>query len=827
MFDTLKQDLRYSLRSLLSKPGFVLAAILTLALGIGANTAIFSVVNGLLLKPLPYADGERLVLVHNVYPKMGIDYAGTSIPDYFDRREQASALEDLAIYTGVSLNLATDGTPQRLVGLRASASLFSTLQARPAIGRVFDADAELPGQDNVAVISDALWRSQFAADPGVIGRDVRLNGTSHRIIGVMPASFVFPNHTTQIWLPYAFTPAQKSDEERGNEFSESVGRLAPGATIAQLDSQLDAIIMRNAERFAGLGDPRATLFADFFRDGGMAGRGKPLRDEWVGDVRPVLWLLQGVVMFVLLIACANVANLMLTRVSARQKELSVRTALGASRGRIIRQLLIEAVVLALAGAVAGIAVAYACLQLLDALNLTQSPLRTGIGIDGQVLLFTLAVSVLTGLVFGLFPAFSQSSGKPYEVLKDGGRGNTGGRAARATRNVLVMVQIALCVTLLVGAGLMMKSFDRLQDENPGFQRDGLITLRLDLPAGKYPDDGTIVRFYSDALRELRAIPGVTQAAYVSNLPFGSSTWQSSYVIEGHDAGAGVASPHGFSRVADEGFFQSLQIPLLAGRYFTAADSADAARVVIVDELLADKYFPDGAIGKRIRRSGDEADNPWWTIVGVVGTVKHGNLAAEMTKEAYYFPYQQFEYTRYGNRDGFFVVKTDLPAGGLVQPIRQAVLRVDPEQPVYDIRTLDERIALSLQGRRAPMLLLVLFAGVALVLSAVGIYGVLAYAVAQRTGELGVRIAIGAQRGDVVRMVLVQGGRIALIGLAAGLVGALALGGFLGSQLFGVSRFDPLTFLSVVAVLGSVALLACWLPARRAARVDPIVALRYE
>lgn len=827
MFDTLKQDLRYSLRSLLAKPGFVIAAVLTLALGIGANTAIFSVVNGLLLKPLPYPDGERLVQVHNVYPTMGIENAGTSIPDYFDRREQAPALEDIAIYTGESLNLAAEGTPQRLVGLRASASLFTTLQASAMLGRVFDAEAETPGQDKVAVISHDLWRAQFASDPGVIGRDVRLNGESHRIIGVMPADFVFPNRQAQVWLPFAFTQAQRGDQERGNEYSESVGRLAPGATIEQLHGQLDAIIQRNAERLGGLGDPRAAEFAEFFRQGGMTGRAKPLRDQWVGDVRGVLWLLQGVVLFVLLIACANVANLMLTRVSARQKELSVRTAMGATKTRIIRQLLIEAVVLALAGAVAGIAVAYACLQLLDTLNLTQSPLRSAVGIDAPVLLFTLAVSVLTGLVFGLFPAFSQSAGKPYEVLKEGGRGNTGGRAARATRNVLVMVQIALCVTLLVGAGLMVKSFDRLQNESPGFQREGLITLRLDLPASKYPDDGSIARFYSDALRELRGIPGVTQAAYVSNLPFGQSTWQSSYVVEGQDLATGAASPHGFSRVADEAFFQSLEIPLLAGRYFSQSDSREAAPVVIVDELLANKYFPDGAVGKRIRRTGPEDENPWATIVGVVGTVKHGNLAAEMTKEAYYFPYQQFEYARYNNRGGFFVVKTDLPAGGLIAPIRDAVLRADPEQPVYDIRSLDERIALSLQGRRAPMLLLVLFAGVALVLSAVGIYGVLAYAVAQRTGELGVRMAIGAQRSDVVRMVLAQGGRIALIGLGAGLVGALALGGFLSSQLFGVSRFDPLTFLAVVTVLGAVALLACWLPAWRAARVNPIVALRYE
>ncbi len=828
MIDTFRQDLRYGLRSLLAKPGFLIAAVATLALGIGANTAIFSVVNGLLLKPLPYADGERLVLVHNVYPKMNIADAGTSIPDYFDRREQAPALGDLAIYSGVSLNMSGEGAPQRLVGLRASASLFSTLQAQPALGRLYDESAETPGQDKVAVLSNALWRSHFASDPQIIGRDIRLNGDSHRVIGVMPEGFVFPNREVQIWLPYAFTPAQKSDLERGNEFSSSVGRLAPGATIQQLDAQLDAIIQRNADRIGGSDDPRAAAFVEFLRDGSLLGRAKPLRDEWVGDVRPVLWLLQAVVLFVLLIACANVANLMLTRVSARQKELSVRTALGASRGRIARQLLIEAVALSLVGAIAGVIVAWLCLQLLDVLNLTDSPLRGGIGIDGQVLLFTLGVSVLTGLVFGLFPALSQSAAKPYEVLKEGGRGNSSGRAARATRSVLVMVQIALCVTLLVGAGLLIKSFDRLQNESPGFQRDGLITLRLDLPSGKYRDEAAIGRFHDAALRELRAIPGVTEAGFVNNLPFGPNNWQASYMVEGLEVAPGQPSPHGLTRVADGAYFRSLQIPLLAGRYFTESDSADAGKVAIVDELLAKKYFPDGAIGKRIRRAGDESENPWHTIVGVVGTVKNASLHSEVNKESYYFPYSQFAFLQYDNMlGGYYVVKTSLPSGGLVQPIREAVLRIDPEQPVYDIRSLDERIALSLQGRRAPMLLLVLFAGVALLLSAVGIYGVLAYAVEQRTGELGVRLAIGAQRGDVVRMVLGQGGRIAAIGLALGLVGALALGGFLGSQLFGVSRFDPLTFLAVVVVLGSVALIACWLPARRASRVSPLQALRYE
>ena len=827
MIDTLKHDLRYSLRSLLGKPGFLIAAVLTLALGIGANTAIFSVVNGTLLKSLPYAESDRLVMVYNTYTCMGLDYAGTSIPDYLDRREQASALADLAIYHGLSMNLASDGTPQRLVAARTSASLFTTLQAAPLFGRVFDAEAETPGQHRQAVLSHGLWQSQFASDSGVIGRDVRLDGENYRIVGVMPAGFAFPNAHTQLWVPFAFTPEQRADTERGNEYSEAIGRLTPGATIEQLNAQMLAIIQRNAERIAGSDHPMAAGFAEFLRNGSMSAGARSLRDHWFGRDRQMIWLLQAVVGFVLLIACANVANLMLTRLSSRQKELSVRTALGAGRRRIARQLLIESLLVALIGGAAGLLVALLLVQLLDVVGLTQNPLQQAIGIDFSVLGFALGVSLLTGLVFGLFPAWTQSRARPFDALKEGGRGNTGGRAAQATRSVLVVVQIALCATLLVGAGLLIKSFDRLQNESPGFEREGRVSVRLELPATRYAEDSAISGFYQRALDELRGIPGIRRAGYTSNLPFGQSTWQSSYVIEGQEVELGQPSAHGFVRVVDEDFFRAMGMSVLAGRDFAVTDAEGSERVVIVDELLARKYFPDGAIGQRLRFTGPEEENPWWTVVGVVATVKHGDLAADMSKEALYFPYWQFPFTRFNARGGFFVIETAMAGGGVVQPIRDAVLRADPEQPVYDIRTLDERVALSLQGRRAPMLLLVLFAGVALLLSAVGIYGVLAYSVAQRTGELGVRMAIGARRTDVVRMVLGQGSRIAGIGLGLGLVGALALGGVLSSQLFGISRFDPVTFAAVVVVLGAVALFACWLPARRAARVSPIQALRYE
>ncbi|MBP7417547.1 MAG: ABC transporter permease [Xanthomonadales bacterium] len=823
MFETLIQDLRYSIRSLFARPGFVFAAVATLALGIGANTAIFSVVNGLLLKPLPYDDGERLVQVFNVYPKNGLEYAGTSIPDYLDRKEQAAALEDLALYTGQSYNLALEGRPERLVGLRATPSLFTTLRAQPALGRAYTDAEAVPGADQVAVLSHATWQAQFAADPEIIGRDIRLNGVAHRVIGVMPESFAFPNRTTQLWVPFAFRPEQKVDDERGNEYSESIGRLKPGASVEQLNSQMDAIVMRNAERFAGAGE-RGVEFAEFIRQGGFVGRAKSLREQWVGELRPVLWMLQAVVGFVLLIACANVANLMLTRVAGRQKELSVRTALGAGRGRIARQLLVEALLLALLGGIGGIVLAYLSLDLLQLLGLSRSRLADQVGIDGQVLAFTLAVALLTGVVFGLFPALAQLGGKPYEVLKDGGRGNTGGRGARATRNVLVVVQMALAVTLLVGAGLLIRSFQQVADENPGFTRDGLLTVRLDLPSSKYPEPPDQARLFERALSELRAVPGVTEAAYVSNLPFGQSNWTSSYDIEGMEQAPGEPSPHGFARIVDEDFFKAMGIPVLQGRVFTATDTRDSPKVMVIDEVLARKYFPNGdAIGKRIERGDGDDDNPeFWTIIGVVGTIKNLNLADEVKKESYYFSFRQ-----YNVPNGFFVVRSGLPTGGLVQPVRDAVLRADPEQPVYDIRTLDERIAISLEGRRAPMVLLALFSAVALLLAAIGIYGVLAFAVAQRTGELGVRMAIGAQRGDIVSMVLRQGARLVSIGLGIGIVAALVGGRALSAQLYGVGATDPVTLVAVVGLLAAVAFMACWLPARRAAGTDPIVALRHE
>lgn len=825
MLHSLNHDLRYSLRSLLARPGFLVAAVLTLALGIGANIAIFSVVNALLIKPLPFPDAERLVLVYNAYPGMGLEQSGTSIPDYLERREQVAALEDLGLYSGISLNLASEGAPQRLTGVRATPSLFSTLQVAPALGQVFSEDHAVPGRERVLVLSHGLWQSQFAGDRDIIGRQVRVNGHSHQVIGVMPAGFAFPTPQTQAWVPFAFTAEDSGDQARGNEYSESVGRLAPGATPAQAQAQMAAIIRRNAERI-GAADGRAGMMAALYRDGGFIGATKPLREEWVGDVRPVLWLLQAVAGFVLLIACANVANLMLARLASRRKELAVRNALGAGRRRIARQLLIEALLLAFIGAVAGLGVAWFGLKALAALGLADSPLQPRIGIDLPVLVFALVLTGLTGIAFGLFPALAQGRGV-VAALKESGRGSAGGRRAQATRNLLAMVQIGLCAMLLVGAGLLLRSYGQVQNVDPGFAREGRVSLRLALTDSRYPADADIERFIDQALDGLQAIAGVSAAAFANHLPFSATSSSASYQIQGTSQGVDSVLPHGLWRLASDDLFTVLDVPLLAGRLFNAGDHRDSGRVVIIDELLARKQFGDAdPIGRRLRAFGSQDEADWATIIGVVGSVRQADLASEIDKEAYYFPYRQFPYADLGiSGSGYFVVASDLPAAALTPAIRQAVQGVDPEQPVFDIRTLDERIAQSLQGRQAPMLLLALFAGVALLLAGIGIYAVLAWSVAQRSGELGVRMAIGAGRGDVVRMVLLQGGRIAALGLAAGLLAALALGGFLGSQLYGVSRFDPATFLAVALVLGGIALIACWLPARRAARVDPITALR--
>ncbi len=814
-------DLRYSLRGLIAKPMFLVVAVLTLGLGIGANTAIFSVMHSLLLRPLPYADGERLVEVFNRYPNMNLDHAGTSIPDYLDRRAQAPSIEDMAMYTSASFGLSTSsGTPERLTALRATPSLFSTLGVQAAVGQVFtEAHAEI-GNEQVAVLSWNLWRNRFNADPDLIGREIRLNGQPYRVLGVMPAGFSFPNVDMQLWVPFAFTEQQKSDQERGNEYSSSIARLKPGATIEGLLAETDTIIARNADRLATAGDEGAN-FAAFLRAGNFKSGVHSLREQQVGEARPVLAILQAAVGMVLLIACANLANLMLIRLHGRRKELTLRSALGAGRSRIALQLLGEALMLATLGGLVGLLVATICIELMPAIGLQPRAAGYEIRLDTEVVLFGAIVSVVAGLLATALPLLSLLRMDIGENLKEGGRSGAGGRAATRSRQALVVLQMALATTLLIGAGLLLRSFQALSEESPGFVSSGLLTARVDLDAPRYIEAEPRQQFIAQALQRLQALPGVEQAAFTSNLPFSNSSSSGSYNIVGRESADGEASPHGLQRQIAGDYFEALQIPLLAGRYPQPGDSAQSERVVVIDEVLANKYFNGrDAIGQQLRRGG--SDVPAATIVGVVGTIKHQQLATAVSKETLYWPVSQAT-----PPFGSFVLRSALPAEQLIPQVREALRAVDPEQPVYDIRGLDERIALSLNQQRAPMLLVAGFAAVSMLLAALGIYGVLAYAVSQRTGELGVRMAIGASAREVLGMVMGQGVRLTVLGLGIGVVGAALFGYAASSQLFGVSAADPLTYLLVCGFLATVALAACYLPARRAARTDPMVALRYE
>jgi len=820
MFDTLRQDLRYGLRSLAARPGFAAAAVLTLALGIGANTLVFSLISGMYLKPLPYRDDAALVDIENTYPKMGLGAVGASIPDYLDRREQVPALVDSALYVDQSFNLAENGAPERVTGVRATPSLFSTLGVNAMLGRTFSADEATIGRDKVVVLGNAIWRNQFAAAPSAIGRDLRLNGENYRVIGVMPEGFMFPSRDAALYVPFAFTPEQQSDAERGTEFSKSVARLAPGATLADVKAQSDLVIQRNFDRIGADGKDGAS-FSRFMRDAGFTVDVRPIRTLLAGEHRQMLLLLQLAVALVLLIACANIANLLLTRLSARQKELSVRTALGASRTRIARQLLIEALALALAGAAVGVGLAFAGQRLVAMSGLL--PDWVALGLDLRVLGFTLALSIGAGLAFGLLPAFSAASAQPQQVLRDSGRLGGGGRGARRLRNALVVTQLALAVALLGSAGLLIRSFANVLEQSPGFDSSGVLTASITLSNAKYPDAPARAQVMARILEAARNLPGVAAAGLTDTRPMSASDALSgsTYAIVGQPQDMGT--PHAMARTVDADYFKAMGIPLLQGRTFVETDWNSRQQVTVIDELFARKRFPNGdAIGQVLDLNRPGVTDRQYTIVGVVGTVKNSDLGETAGQETYYLDYGQEP-----TRTVALILRTQGAPAALAAPLRAALLAIDPEQPLFEVMTLDARLQQSLTGRRVPMQLIGGFAALALLLAAIGIYGVLAFAVAQRSAEFGVRMAIGANAARIRRQVLGDGARLIGAGLGLGVLGAVALGFVLRSQLFGVDSVDPPSLAVVVIALAAIALLACWLPARRATRIDPIVALRNE
>jgi predicted permease len=803
------RDIRYALRVLRKQPIFTLVAILTLTLGIGANTAIFSLLYQILLRPLPYPDADRLVFVWNTYPGINLAQASVSIPDYIDRKTQAPAIEDATLFTFRTANLNEGGNPEQLRSLAVTPSFFSTLQRQPFLGRGFTDDEAKPEADKYVILTHALWASHYGSSLAIVGKDIRINGEAHRVVGVLPADFELFAPEIALLVPFSFTAQQMSDSARGNEFSQMVARLKPGATIVQANAQFKIIVDRNIERLP--------VRAAFAKSSGFGGYAVSLRDQLVGDVRGPLYLLQAGVIVVLLIACANVANLLLMRATGRHRELAIRTTLGAGHARIVRQLLAEGVVLSIAGAAGGVALGWLGVKILIAMSPQQLPGAPTAAIHPSVLLFTMGLAVVTGVVFGLVPAVTVASGNVAAFLKDDSTRGTAGKSTGVTRTLLVVVETALAVMLLIGAGLLIKSFARLQDINPGFSSENVLTAQIALPAVRYPDAPVRAAFWLRLLEKARTIPGVTSVGLTTNVPFNGSISSGSYSIVGVNQLSGDPSPHGRQEIVGGEYFKAMQIPLVAGRTFTDADTAAAPQVVVIDEYLVKKYFAKRSpLGQQIQRGNTDR----YTIVGVVGTINSIDLGEPVTKERIYYPAAQL-----GPRMMAIVLKTGLDPQMLVSAVRAAVRSIDPEQPLSDVRTMDQWIARSLQTRRTPMALLALFGAVALVLSAIGIYGVLAFGVAQRVREFGIRQALGADRASILTLVLAQGLRTSAIGVVFGLAGSFVLTRYLQSLLFGVGAHDVSVFLGVTVLLLIVAAAACYMPARKATRVDPMVALR--
>ena len=815
MLETMLQDLRYSLRTLVARPGFTAAVLLTLALAIGANTLVFSLIDAIYLKPLPYRDDAALIDLSNDYSKSGPIHAGVSIPDYLDRRD-ATALADSALYADASVNLTADDMPVRLHALRVTPSLFSTLGVGAAIGRTFVDDDALAGRDKVVVLGNALWQARFAGDPGAVGRDLRLDGESYRIVGVMPPGFMFPGRDTALYFPFVFTEKQKTDRERGNEFAASVARLAPGATFAAVKAECDAIIAHNADRIGATGADGAS-FSRFVKSAGFTVGIRPLREQLAGDHADVLFLLQGAVALVLLIGCANIANLLLTRLSARRKEFSVRAALGAGRARIARQLVIETLLLGCIGGALGLLVAFGGAAIVLDSGLLPDWIEASP--DARTLSFALALSVATGLFFGVLPMLSAAAFRPQNVLREAERLGGGGHSARRMRNVLVVVQLALAVMLLASSALLVRSFAKLLAENPGFRSSDVLTAAVSLPAKKYPDRAAWSRAFGRIIDEVRAVPGVESAGVVNGLPF-YGYYSASFRIAGRPIEG--QTPHGHTLSVSDDYFKTMGIPIERGRAFSRADWDAGAKVAVVDAMFERKHFADGnALGSQLDM-GSPSKPDLYTIVGVVGTTKDMDLASAPQEETYYFSFADSS-----SPMALLAVRGSVPPASLVAPLRTAIHAFDPDLALFDVRTMAERIDGSLTSRRVPLQLIGLFSGLALLLAAVGIYGVLAFAVAQRTGEFGVRMAVGANAAEIERQVLGDGARLVVVGLAVGIAGAIALGFVLRSRLFGVGSVDLPSLAIVALVLSATAMAACWLPARRAARTAPVEALRYE
>jgi putative ABC transport system permease protein len=803
--ETFWQDLRYALRMLRKKPGFTLVAVITLALGIGANTAIFSVVNGVLLRPLPIKEPDRLMMIRETKLPQFPEFSVAS-GNFLDWQKQNTVFERLVAFRGVSFNLIGTGDPERLRGMAVSDGFFPMLGGQPQLGRDFLAEENKPGHSNVVILSQGLWQRRFGGDAKILNQSITLDAQSYTVVGIMPAEFRLDDRETDLWTPVAFTE-QHAQNHGGHSFA-AIGQLKRGVTPEQARAELSAIAGR--------------LAAQYPQDVGWNIKLIPLQEFSVRSIKPALLVLLVAVAFVLLIACVNVANLLLARAAGRQKEIATRSALGAGRWRIVRQLLTESVLLAIVGGAVGLLLARWGMALLLQLAPQDLPRLSSVSLDGRALAFTAAITLLTGLFFGLVPALQASKPNLNETMKDAGRGSTEGGRRQLIRNTLVVLEVASALVLLVGAGLMIKSFWRLQQVDPGFDPQNALTMSVQLPKGKYPEEVQQVAFFQQLLERTAALPGVQAAGASQVVPLSGSDMVLAFEIDGRpplppDA---TQSTNYYSVSAD--YFKSMGIPLRRGRGFTERDTKESPKVAVINETMAKKMFPDEEpLGKRITFDNREKNPEWFEIVGIVGDVKQYGLDQATTLQTYE-PYTQQTFPSMT-----LVVRTAGNPANMSAAIRSEILKLDKDQPASNVRTLSEFFSTSIAQQRFAMALLGVFAAVALILAAVGIYGVLSYAVTHRSHEIGIRMALGAGRGDVLRLVVGQGMLLTVIGVAGGLVTAFALTRLMANLLFGVTATDASTFAGVATLLMAVALLACYIPARRATKVDPLVALRYE
>jgi len=820
----LLQDLRYAARHWIRKPGFALVVVITLALGIGANAAIFSVVDAVLLKPLPYQQPERLVRIYSQFPTLGFDRFWISPPEYLELHEWAQSYAEIGGYAVTTENVAGGELPMRARTAYVTASLWRVLGAEASEGRVFTDDEDGPGADPVVVLSQGFWQRVFGADRDLIGETIEVDGQTRTVVGVVPPEVDLEDAGVEVWLPLALDPANPGG--RGSHFLSLLGRLGEGVPLAQARDEMQALLVRWDEEIGNdsthAPDPKNHAF-----------RIEPLKEEMVGEVRPAMLLLLVAVGLVLLIACANVANLLLARAEARQREIAIRTALGAGHGRLVRQFLTESVALALVGGLLGLGFAFWGLKTLVAAYPESVPRIGGIELDLRVLAFTLGASLLTGLVFGLAPALHARTRAFFHALREGGR-STAGRTRQWLRRGLVVAEVALAAVLVVGAGLLLKSFWTLTRVDPGFEPGGVLTFQIELPQSAYPEPERVASFYDRLIAELEGLPGIESAAAASGLPplrrVNANTTQFESVPQDPDG-----PPHNvdYYQFVSPGYLATLDIPVIEGRGFAETDAAGGNPVVLINKTMADTFWPgQSPIGQRLRRGWfpdtEEFTEPWHTIVGVVADVKQGGMDQGVGTELYFLHRQVPAATRQsGPRTLNLLVRTAGDPITLASTVRAAVARLDPALPVAEVRPMETVVSDSMVRRRFLSLLVGLFAALALVLAAVGTYGVLSYAVEQRRYEMGVRMALGAKGSNVLLLVLRQGMGLVMIGLAVGVLAAFLLRKLLASQLYGIEPTDPGTYAAVAAVLVAVALVACLVPASRAMRTDPLMALKTE